>query len=52
VRARRSDEALYALALYIYALKPPLNPNPFDDQAKASQAIFTRENCPLCHTPP
>ena len=28
VQARLSDEALYALALYIYSLKPPPNPNP------------------------
>src|SRR5262249_1223255 len=27
---RYSDEALYALALYIYSLEPPKNPNPFD----------------------
>jgi hypothetical protein len=52
VRARRSDEALYALALYIYSLKPPHNPNTLDDKAKAGQAIFTREGCPGCHTPP
>ena len=37
---------------YIYSLKPPDNPNPFDDKAKAGQAIFTREGCPACHTPP
>jgi hypothetical protein len=27
-KIRRSDEALYALALYIQSLKPPVNPNP------------------------
>jgi hypothetical protein len=27
---RYSDEQLYALALYIYSLKPPPNPNHFD----------------------
>ncbi len=31
---RYSDEQLYALALYIYALEPPHNPNPFDDLAR------------------
>jgi cytochrome c peroxidase len=50
--ARLSDEALYALALYIYSLKPPANPNPFDEQAKAGQKIFSREGCSSCHTPP
>ena len=49
---RLPDEALYALALYIYSLQPPANPNPFDDKAHAGQAIFTREGCPNCHTPP
>ena len=32
---RFSDEQLYALALYLYSLKPPSNPNPFDDHARA-----------------
>jgi hypothetical protein len=52
VQARLSDEALYALALYIYSLQPPPNPNPFDDKAKAGQKIFAREGCVMCHTPP
>jgi mono/diheme cytochrome c family protein len=51
-QARLSDEALYALALYIYSLKPPPNPNPFDEKAKAGQKIFAREGCIDCHTPP
>jgi len=49
---RLPDEALFALALYIYSLQPPPNPNPFDDKARAGQAIFRREGCPNCHTPP
>jgi mono/diheme cytochrome c family protein len=49
---RLPDEALYALALYIYSLEPPKNPNPFDEKAKAGQAIFARERCTSCHTPP
>jgi hypothetical protein len=52
VQARLSDEALYALALYIYSLKPPPNPNPRDDKAKAGEGIFAREGCGGCHTPP
>jgi hypothetical protein len=48
---RLSDEALYALALYIYSLEPPLNPNRFDTAAAAGQKIFTA-NCAGCHTPP
>ena len=52
VQARMSDEALYALALYIYSLTPPRNPNPHNDNAAAGERIFTREGCVRCHTPP
>ena len=52
VQGRAPDEALYALALYIYSLKPPANPNPFDAKANDGQRIFAREGCPNCHTPP
>jgi hypothetical protein len=52
VQARWPDAALYALALYIYSLQPPANPNPFDAKAEAGQKIFIREGCVACHTPP
>jgi hypothetical protein len=52
VQARLPDEALYALALYIYSLQPPPNPNRFDKRAAAGQTIFQREGCVGCHTPP
>jgi len=52
VHERWPDAALYAVALYIYSLQPPSNPNPFDEKAKAGQKIFAREGCPTCHTPP
>jgi hypothetical protein len=51
-QTRLSDEALYALALYVYSLEPPENPNPFDGDARAGQEIFERERCSRCHTPP
>jgi hypothetical protein len=51
-QARRSDEALYALALYLQSLKPPPNPNPVNDQSAAGQKVFVREGCPVCHVPP
>jgi hypothetical protein len=50
--SRYSDEELYALALYIYSLQPPKNPNPFDATAVRGQKIFEREGCSGCHTPP
>jgi hypothetical protein len=52
LRVRLPDEALYALALYIYSLKPPLNPNLIDQKSRAGQKIFEREGCARCHTPP
>ncbi len=49
---RYSDEQLYALALYVYSLQPPKNPNKFDELAARGQKIFSREGCTGCHTPP
>lgn len=49
---RFSDEQLYALALYIYPLKPPPNPNPFNDEARRGQRIFQQQGCVGCHSPP
>lgn len=49
---RYSDEQLYALALYIESLKPPPNPNKFDEHAERGQQVFKKEGCPFCHTPP
>jgi hypothetical protein len=51
-QGRYSDEQLYALALYIYSLKPPANPNKFDNLARRGRDVFRREGCALCHTPP
>lgn len=47
---RISDESLYALALYLYSLKPPPNPNPFNERAAKGERIFQRE-CASCHVP-
>ena len=52
IHARPPDEAMYAMALYIYSLKPPKSPYPFDDRAKRGQKIFEAEGCTECHTPP
>jgi hypothetical protein len=49
---RYSDEQLYALALYVYSLRPPLNPNKFDKTAALGEKVFHREGCNVCHTPP
>jgi len=49
---RYSDEQLYALALYLYSLKPPPNPNPLDDRALRGQKIFQQQGCAGCHVPP
>jgi hypothetical protein len=50
--SRYSDEQLYALALYIYSLQPPPNPNRFDATAARGKKVFEREGCARCHTPP
>jgi hypothetical protein len=49
---RYSDEQLYALALYVYSLKPPPSPNKFDSAAARGQRVFETEGCAGCHTPP
>jgi hypothetical protein len=49
---RYSDAQLYALALYIYSLRPPRNPNKFTSMAARGKQIFEREGCASCHTPP
>ncbi len=49
---RYSDQQLYALALFIYLLNPPKNPNLFDMLAVRGQQVFERERCGSCHTPP
>jgi hypothetical protein len=49
---RYADEQLYALALFLYSLEAPPNPNPFDARAARGQKVFERERCAACHTPP
>jgi hypothetical protein len=49
---RYSDEQLYALALYIYSLQPPPNPNRFGPLAARGRKVFDQEGCASCHTPP
>jgi hypothetical protein len=51
-QSRYSDEQLYALALYVYSLKPPPNPNPFNALAERGKEVFEEERCGRCHTPP
>ena len=49
---RYSDEQLYALALYVYSLRPPPNPNKFDAVAARGKKVFERESCAMRNTPP
>jgi hypothetical protein len=49
---RYSDTQLYALALYLYSLLPPPNPNPDGPAASRGRRIFESEGCGRCHTPP
>jgi hypothetical protein len=49
---RYSDAQLYALARYLYSLEPPPNPHPATALTRQGQAVFERERCGRCHTPP
>ncbi len=52
IGTRYSDEQLYALALYIYSLQPPPNPNKPSDLSRRGQKIFTQQGCAGCHPAP
>jgi cytochrome c peroxidase len=43
---------LFALARYIFSLQPPQNPNRGDARLAAGKAVFVRDGCSGCHTPP
>jgi hypothetical protein len=48
-----TDTQLYALAQYIYSLKPPENPNYFPEEIlKQGEQVFNEQGCVTCHTPP
>ncbi len=49
---RHSDAQLYALAKYVYALQPPVNPNQPNELTEKGKRIFAEEGCVTCHTPP
>ncbi len=49
---RYDDAQLYALALYVYSLKPPPNPHPRDAQVRLGERVFERERCSTCHPAP
>jgi hypothetical protein len=51
---RYSDEQLYALALYVYSLEPPPNPNKRSRLAARGERIFNDKDnrCATCHKPP
>ena len=49
---RYSDAQLYAVALFVYSLRPPANPNPFDELARRGEEVFARQRCARCHEPP
>ena len=49
---RYGDEQLYALARYLYSLRPPPNPNRPTAGAERGRRVFVREGCNACHTAP
>jgi hypothetical protein len=52
LQGRYSDDQLYALAMFINALKPPANPHPFDELAQRGAQVFEDQGCARCHAPP
>jgi hypothetical protein len=50
--SRSGDYELYALALYLYSLKPPPNPNQPDALSRKGEILFQHEGCVRCHTSP
>ncbi|HEY2017932.1 MAG TPA: hypothetical protein VGH38_30720 [Bryobacteraceae bacterium] len=52
IDGRYSDEQLYALAVFLYSLGPPANPNHPDALTGVGKKVFEREGCAACHTPP
>jgi hypothetical protein len=50
---RYSEEQLFALAKFVYALQPPKNPRPAPPaMVEKGKMIFNAEGCADCHTPP
>ncbi len=50
---RYSDEQLYALAMYLYSLEAPENPEKSPAEVLArGEVIFAEQGCVTCHTPP
>ncbi len=53
LRLRLSDDALYALGVFIYfGMQEPPNPNPPGELSRQGEKIFARAGCAGCHTPP
>ena len=52
LHSRHSDDAMYAIGKYVYALEPPKNPHRPGELTARGQKVFTRSGCASCHTPP
>lgn len=52
VRSRPSDEAMYAMALYLYSLEPAPSPHPVDERARRGREVFAAQGCDECHSGP
>jgi hypothetical protein len=51
--SRYSDAQLFALAKFLYSIKPPKNPEVFSPELlKQGEKIFIEQGCVTCHTPP
>jgi len=52
IRQRHSDDAMYAIAKFLYGAKPPPNPHKPDEQTGLGEQVFARAGCAGCHPPP
>jgi hypothetical protein len=53
MRVRFSDDALYALGMFVYyGLEEPPNPSRPDELSRRGEKVFAANGCALCHTPP
>jgi hypothetical protein len=50
---RYSDDALYAISLFLFSVESARNPNPpAENLVERGREVFTRETCVGCHVPP
>jgi mono/diheme cytochrome c family protein len=52
IERRPPDDAMYAMAVYLYSLEPAPSPHAFDELAQRGSVVFDEQGCFECHPPP